>query len=418
MPQVVPPPASSDGGGALAAHVAAEDPHPQYMTETAAVETFVTPAGLASALAGHVAGSDPHPQYLTEASASATYVTQTAAASDYQPLNAGLTTIGGLSPSGPSVLFHSGSAWSAVSEATFALVVAGLGTDGNLSFDGTSTVTVKGRSLVPSGAVYTLTADIDARDLSLASGVRLAADGFMVRAWRCTIAAGATVYISDNGATGSSPAGAVGEPGGGLRSTTGRTTGAGGAGASSGAGVGGTPQVSPSIGGSGGAGGAGGAAAGGAGGPVGWGSRGATGEPVSLPALLTGRGVEGSAWKGGGGGGGGGRATSGGAGTGGGGGAGGGVCIFVTALLDLGAAANLFVEAQGGAGGDASVGAMLAGGGGGGGGGCAVLVAHRRSLGAGASVVVRASGGTGGLGSNGSNATSGSAGRTYDVSIA
>lgn len=387
------------------------------MTESAAVETFVTPAGLSSTLAGHVAASDPHPQYLTEASASATYLTQTDAAADYQPLNAGLTTIGGLSPSSPSVLFHSGTSWSAVAEATFALVVAGLGTDGNLSFDGSATVTIKGRSLAPSGGVYTLTADIDARDLTLASGVRLVADGYMVRAWRCVVAAGGTAYISDNGASGASPAGGAGEPGSGLRSTTGRTTGAGGAGASSGAGAAGAPQIAPSVGGAGGAGGYGGAAAGGAGGPVGWGSRGATGEPVSLPALLTGRAVDGSAWKGGGGGGGGGRATSGGAGTGGGGGAGGGVCFLVTALLDLGAGASLFVEAQGGTGGDASSGAMSAGGGGGGGGGCAVLVTQRRNLGSGASVTVRATGGTGGLGSSGASATSGSAGRTYDISI-
>lgn len=53
---------------AIAAHVAAPDPHPQYQTGADIV------AAINAGIAGHVAAADPHPQYLTTAEAESTYL--------------------------------------------------------------------------------------------------------------------------------------------------------------------------------------------------------------------------------------------------------------------------------------------------------------------------------------------------------
>ncbi|MBP8231749.1 MAG: hypothetical protein KAY22_05545 [Rhizorhabdus sp.] len=68
--------------GAVATHEAAGDPHSQYLTETEADALYES----LGAVATHEAAGDPHPQYLTSAEASAAY----------QGLDATLTAVAGL----------------------------------------------------------------------------------------------------------------------------------------------------------------------------------------------------------------------------------------------------------------------------------------------------------------------------------
>ena len=61
------------GAAALAAHVAAADPHPGYLTEAAAATTYEPAGTAAAAVAAHVGLPDPHPEYLTAAEGAAAY---------------------------------------------------------------------------------------------------------------------------------------------------------------------------------------------------------------------------------------------------------------------------------------------------------------------------------------------------------
>jgi hypothetical protein len=69
--------------GAIAAHEAAGDPHPQYLTTAEADALFLTPAegnaaydalgAATAAVAAHEAAGNPHPVYLTQAEGDAAY---------------------------------------------------------------------------------------------------------------------------------------------------------------------------------------------------------------------------------------------------------------------------------------------------------------------------------------------------------
>jgi hypothetical protein len=96
--------------GAVAAHVAAADPHPGYLTQAegdsryrqsaTALTDGDIPAGIArdsevaAAIGAHEAAADPHPGYLTAAEGNAAYATAaqgTLASTAIQPGNAALT---------------------------------------------------------------------------------------------------------------------------------------------------------------------------------------------------------------------------------------------------------------------------------------------------------------------------------------
>jgi len=73
----------------MAAHLAASDPHPQYLTPAEGDAAYASLAALAgkentgvaaSLLAAHVAAADPHPQYLTQTEGDALYATAAAVA--------------------------------------------------------------------------------------------------------------------------------------------------------------------------------------------------------------------------------------------------------------------------------------------------------------------------------------------------
>jgi len=68
----------SDGtaaaSAAVAAHVAASDPHPQYLTATEGNAAYDAAGAASAAVSAHVAASDPHPQYMTQSEGDARYL--------------------------------------------------------------------------------------------------------------------------------------------------------------------------------------------------------------------------------------------------------------------------------------------------------------------------------------------------------
>lgn len=64
---------SADASAAIAAHVAAVDPHTQYLTAAEGNAAYEPIGAAASAIASHVAAVDPHPGYLTPAEGNAAY---------------------------------------------------------------------------------------------------------------------------------------------------------------------------------------------------------------------------------------------------------------------------------------------------------------------------------------------------------
>lgn len=66
----------------IAAHLAASDPHPIYLTQTEANALYDALGAASAAVAAHVAAGDPHPTYLTQAEADALYDALGAAAAD------------------------------------------------------------------------------------------------------------------------------------------------------------------------------------------------------------------------------------------------------------------------------------------------------------------------------------------------
>ena len=60
---------TSDATAAIAAHLAALDPHPQYLTAAEGAAAFDALGTASGAISTHVGLSDPHTQYLKEADA-------------------------------------------------------------------------------------------------------------------------------------------------------------------------------------------------------------------------------------------------------------------------------------------------------------------------------------------------------------
>ena len=339
------------------------------------------------------------------------------AASGYAELDSGVQVpaaqLGTGTPTSATVLTGART-WTAPTVAALSDVVKvyrggdwGYGRDGDLVFDGTSNVTLISGVISPVAGVYALDGlHLEGRTFTVSPGVRIDLAGGSLRCWKWVQAAG-TAYVSDNGRDGLVPTGGSGLTGG----IMGRTSGAGGAGRTTpGTGVNGTNQTTRSSGGAGGGGGTGGANAGGSGGTVSL-TTSSHGYAAEVKTAVTDETAGGGARMGGGGGGGGGVT---GTGSSGGGGSGGGVARAFLGLLQIGASATLYVEANGGNGASATGDetAANAGGGGGGGGGEALLVVGFQ-VGSG-TAAARALGGAGGSGRGstgvaGSNGTNGRA---------
>ena len=284
-----------------------------------------------------------------------------------------------------------------VSSGAVAWVAAALGFWGDgsneaLNFDGSSTVL----GMAPASGVYTLTREIYATDLTIGSGVRIAAGSYGIWANGTLTFTDATSIISGNGKD------ATSFPGGASQTTQapygfGGSGGGGGRTSTSGSGSSGSYAATSPC----GAGGAGGLASGGNGGGAGGNASAAAANRGGSRALdwviRRCKYLDNTAFVlngGGAGGGGGGLTHSTGTGSGGGGG-GGARGAVVWARLVVGAG---IIEAAGGAGANGvSTGADLAGGGGGGGGGCAILITTTPAP----PCTVRAPGGAPGNGSGG-----------------
>lgn len=272
----------------------------------------------------------------------------------------------------------------------------GDGSDGSVTFDGSSTVL----GLAPSAGVYTLTKDIFCDEIVVGSSATIKVNGY--RIFASTSLTNNGVIHADGGSGGSAsglfvgtPAsvGASGTIGGGYSGGSGKNAATGESGAEGGSGI--------SIG--GGNGGAGGAAGTG-GSPTG---AGAGGSPTNHKIrFLSPYFVIGTSLALGGGGGGGGGCTDGAAA---GHGGSGGALIFISApsLVNNGT-----IRSKGGAGGNgASATTGNNGGGGGGGGGAGGVITLWYNSFTGINVSVDVSGGAGGSGGNGfGTGTAGSAG--------
>ena len=288
-------------------------------------------------------------------------------------------------------------------------VYYGPGTDGTVTFDGTTTIL----GIVPSSSTYVLTKDIAPQNMTVNNGVTIRTDNFRVFV-KGTLTNNGT--IMSNGFTAVNQT--HGNGGGNNTHFYAASLGNGGNGGAAGAGgVGNGPGTAPTqwvaLGttaagangggfGQGGGGGSTGANAGGGGAAVALGST--NGGVFTAVGGFTGKGdAIGVSWTLTGSGGGGGGCV-GGACTGGGGGGGGGP-VFVGANQCLGTGV---ISSKGGNGGTAVLGGGTgAGGGGGGGGGVVVFIYSHRSAGCTTSVA----GGTGtvgvGTGANGGNGSSG-----------
>lgn len=236
--------------------------------------------------------------------------------------------------------------------------VYGPGTDGDVTLNGAA-ITVDGTSISPSGNVYTLTRELYARNLTINSPYSLRAAGFSVRV-NGTLAGDLGTQIHDNGVTST---GATG--GAGLSSSaqlSGRFSGGGGAGRTTTAGNGSNAIYTNAGGGAGGNGGGSGIYTGGVAAVT---PRPEAGRPDDTSMTVFSRiRPQSVAYNGGGGGGGGARNTG---GSGGGGGGGGGVLQVFARIYNY----NGTLSAVGG---DGRVGTTDSGGGGGGGGGVIVLI--------------------------------------------
>ena len=331
-------------------------------------------------------------------------------------------------PSDGDVLARSGSSlvWSSRVSALEAMTIGifGDGSDGALNFDGSSAVTGASRS----GTTYTLTRDIFASSITIASGVTVLPAGFRIF---CTgdLANEGNIHRDGSAGGDANGSGSGGTAGTAQASAGGSTLGAGsngGSGGNNGAGApsaAGTSGVCPwgfdataasggtgaGVGGGVGHGGAGGgntSTAGGAGGSV------AVNSYAHLQILtcaLEGR-NPGSSFITGGSGGGGGRGGNPAAADnrGGGGGGGGGGCIVIFSYTFSGSGTISAAGGNGGNGGTAAGASSPPGDGGGGGGGW--IVAARWT---GSAPNASALGGTGGAGSSGPNGGDGGDGLVF-----
>jgi len=276
----------------------------------------------------------------------------------------------------------------------------GNGADGNVAFDGSSSVTIAGASISPVGGVYTLTGDANIQTATFSGSAAVKTVGFRFLAWEVVSAC----ELRDDGTAASG-----GAAGGGLAAagTTQRFSSAGAAGPSAaGAGGAGT-ALTAAMGGRGGTGGTA-TSAGGAGGTL-TAPAATSGNPHTSPAVyLTGRLLGAATGYGGGSGGGAGGFASGATGNAGGGGGGGGVILAAVYRVT----GSFVAKARGATGGNGTGTGNLGGGGGGGGGYVCIL------WGVGNTPTSDVSGGAGGNGlGTGTAGSTGSAGVSKIIQV-
>lgn len=275
--------------------------------------------------------------------------------------------------------------------------VFGDGSDGAVTFDGSTTVL----GMAPSGNVYTLTRDLVLASSTINNGVSLNCKNFRVFC-NGTLTNNGTIHA--NGGDGSGVGGGSSNNSGSLGTANNHT---GGSGGNPGAGSAGT-NASTTLGGAGGAGGSGPGGAGGAAGTAGApGVQGGSMRTFPNALVLNSAGLANGATPiraGAGGGGGAGDGVS----SAGGGGGGGGGLLVVAAFKFAGTGS---IRARGGAGATQAGGNR--GGGGGGGGGTVAVISTSVSGGAISGQTIDANGGAGGTGSGtGTNGANGSNGAT------
>jgi hypothetical protein len=100
--------AAGAASSAVSAHVAATDPHTQYLNNTRGDARYDAIGAATSAVSSHVAASNPHSQYLLT----------TTAASSYQALDAELTAIAGLTSASDTAPYFTGSGTAALMTVT------------------------------------------------------------------------------------------------------------------------------------------------------------------------------------------------------------------------------------------------------------------------------------------------------------
>jgi hypothetical protein len=274
--------------------------------------------------------------------------------------------------------------------ASFAgLAVYGDGSDGAVTFDGSTTVL----GLVPSLSTYTLTRDIFLASSTINNGVTIITNGFRIFCSGTLTNNGTIKWNGGNGSASGTPGGAAAAN---ANSSFNTGTGAAAPGTGGGAGsatAGGSNGVSSTVQGFGGRGGSGGAGTGGAGGVGGTQTAPANGtSPRWLIFALLGIAGPGSSVFVGGTGGGGGGTDVGQLARGGAGGAGGGIVIVAAKTI----AGTGSIQARGGNGSNGN-GAVATGGGDGGGGGVVIVISQSASGGAVPGQTIDANGGSGGV---------------------
>jgi hypothetical protein len=277
-----------------------------------------------------------------------------------------------------------------------ASAVYGDGSDGTVTFDGTSVVL----GITPSGSNYTLARDIFLNSSTINTGIGIITNGFRIFCMG-TLTNNGTILWNGNAATLAVAGVALNNINSSISHGT-NTTSPGTAGGAGNTGIGsnGINSGNSNFGGRGGTGGAGVSAAG-VGGTVVATTGGAQGNIRSIPTVILGELITGAqgfqAINGGTGGGGGG-----GDGINAGGGGGGGAGIIILCVWKFSGIGN--IQAIGGSGGNASSASVNAGGGGGGGGGLINILSSSVVTAAIAGQTISVGGGTGGTGS-GSGAT-------------
>lgn len=316
-------------------------------------------------------------------------------------------------PNDTTKFWRGDATWAAVQVLSGAAFIYGDGQDGDIHFDGSTTITLAtGTTIVPAANVYTLPEDVCGHDITVDSGVTV---------WCTNWQLCATGTLTNNGTIHNDGKSAVGASAG--ASTTGHKyavnqAGAGGiASAGNGTSTANRSGIVPfwsvtsaatagNNGGGHGQGGGGGSAGANTGGSSGTLTPTAAqnGRWIGHDGFVTGRTVGGTQLNTGTGGGGGAVVGAGAGAASGGGGAAGGICYVGAQRI---AGSGLF-SAKGGNGGNATLGSVTGCGGGGGGGGGILTLAYSTATGSWTTSVAGGTGGTGaGTGGNGGNGSSG-----------
>ena len=187
---------------AVAAHTAASDPHPQYLTAAEGNAAYDASGAATSAVSAHVADSDPHPQYTTQSEGDARYE---------RGLTAGANiTIDRTNPAAPVISATGGSGGGAVDSVNgqtgvVVLDATDVGADASGTADSAVAAHVAATNQHPEyltpaegDAAYTPIAHVGAGGAAHANAAAAGAAGFMTGADKAKldgVAAGAQVNV-------------------------------------------------------------------------------------------------------------------------------------------------------------------------------------------------------------------------------